>query len=275
MTLTHTSPLRTMRNHLRVSSVLRSEWIKMRSVRSTTWSLVALAVVTPGVAAISASQTMGSWHTMSASDRLNFDPTSLSLTGLVFSELIIGVLGVLVMSAEYGTGTIRSTLAAIPHRPLVLASKATVLGLVTLVVSELASFAAFFLGQALLRSPVPHATLSQPGVLRAVSGGGLAVALLGLFGLGLATIIRYTAGAISTFVATVLVLPIINHALPASISHPVGKFLPLNISGTLTSVKHVAGSPPALSPWVGLAVLSGYAIAALLAGGVLMKWRDT
>jgi len=116
------------------------------------------------------SSSLGSWHTMSLGDKLSFDPTSVSLTGLLFSQLIIGVLGVLVMSAEYGTGTIRSTLAAVPNRPLVLATKAAVLAIVTLVVSELLSFSAFLLGQALLRSPVPHATLSQPGVLRAVVG---------------------------------------------------------------------------------------------------------
>lgn len=246
----------------------------MRTVRSTTWTLVAMVVVSVGVAAIASAAVSGSWHTMSLGDKLSFDPTSVSLTGLLFSQLIIGVLGVLVMSAEYGTGTIRSTLAAVPNRPLVLATKAAVLAIVTLVVSELLSFSAFLLGQALLRSPVPHATLSQPGVLRAVVGGGLAVTVLGLFGLGLATVIRHTAGGISAYVGTLLVLPLINEALPSSISHPVGKFLPLNISDTLTSVTHTVGSAPALSPWVGFAVLCGYAIGALVLGGVLMKRRD-
>ena len=224
--------------HLRVASVLRSEWIKLRTVRSTWWTLAAMAVLTVGIAIIAGATIPSRWNTMSAVDRLTFDPTSVSLRGLLFSQLVIGVLGVLVMSAEYGTGTIRSTLAAVPNRPVVLAAKTAVFAAVALVVGEVLSFAAFFVGQALLTSPAPHATLGQPGVLRAVVGGGLVVAVLGLFALGLATIIRHTAGAITAFVGSLLVLPIVVQALPSSINRPSASSFPFNISDTMTTVHH-------------------------------------
>ncbi len=261
-------------DHLRISSVLRSEWIKMRTVRSTMWSLVTMAVITVGVSILGTASVSGGWRAMSLGDRLSFDPTSRSLTGLLFSQLVIGVLGVLVMSAEYGTGTIRSTLAAIPNRPLVLATKSAVFGAVALVVGEVLSFSAFLVGQALLKNPAPHATLSQPGVLRAVIGGGLMIALLGLFALGLATIIRHTAGAITAFVGVLLVVPILAHALPSSIGNTIGEYLPLNIGNSMTSVVHTIGQSPALSPWAGFAVVCVYAIVALAVGGALMARRD-
>lgn len=238
------------------------------------WTLLTMSVITVGVAIIAGLSIAGSWKTMSPGDRLRFDPTNVALTGLLFSQLVIGVLGVLVMSAEYGTGTIRATLAAIPNRPMVLATKSAVFAAVALVVGEALSFVAFLVAQALFRSPAPHATLSQPGVLRAVVGGGLVIAVLGLFALGLATIIRHTAGAITAFVGTLLVLPLLVEALPSSIGQPIAKFLPLNISDTMTTVKHAVGQSQAFSPWAGFGILCAYAIGALVIGGILMARRD-
>jgi ABC-2 type transport system permease protein len=274
MTVAISTPSPSVDRHLRLTSVLKSEWIKLRTVRSTMWTMAAMVVITVGVAILATVTISGRWNSMSLGDRLTFDPTSVTLTGLLFGQLVIGVLGVLVMSAEYGTGTIRSTLAAIPNRPLVLATKTAVFGAVALVVGEVLSFAAFLVGQAFLRSPAPHATLSQPGVLRAVVGGGLMIAVLGLFALGLATIIRHTAGAITAFVGTLLVLPLLVQALPSSIGNPIAKYLPLHISETMTSVRPALGQSSALSPWVGFAVLCAYAVGALVIGGVLMARRD-
>lgn len=242
----------------------------MRSVRSTMWTLVAMAVITIGIAVIAGATTSSHWAASSPVDRLSFDPTSLSLRGLLFSQLVIGVLGVLVMSAEYGTGTIRATLAAIPNRPMVLATKAAVFAAVAVVVGQVLSFGAFLVGQSLLTSPAPHATLGQPGVLRAVVGGGLTLAVLGLFALGVATIIRHTAGAITAYVGTLLVLPIVVQAFPSSISQPINKFLPFNISDTMTTVRQGIGQAPSFSPWTGFALLCGYALVALAVGGWLM-----
>jgi ABC-2 type transport system permease protein len=259
---------------LRVSNVLRSEWIKMRSVRSTMWTLIAVAGITLGIAIIAGATIPGQWHTYTASQRAAFDPTSISLRGLLFGQLVIGVLGVLIMSAEYGTGTIRATLAAIPNRPLVVATKATVFAVVAAVIGQILSFGAFFITQTLLSSPATHASLGQPGVLRAVVGGGLIIPVLGLFALGLATIIGHTAGAITAFVGVLLVLPITVDALPSSISHPILNCLPLQISSTMTTVVSSPGNGWTLTPWVGFGLLCVYAFASLVVGSWLMVRRD-
>jgi ABC-2 type transport system permease protein len=274
MTTTLSARSRDMRPHFRSSSLLRSEWTKLRSVRSTLWSLVAATVVTVGVGLIGTLSVSNSWRTMSLGDRLAFDPTGVALNGLLFSQLIIGVLGILAMSAEYSTGTIRATLSAVPHRPRVLVAKAAIFAAVSFVVGEAVSFCAFFVGQSLMSSPAPHATLSQPGVLRAVLGGGLVLVVLGLLALGLATIIRHSAGAITTYIGTILVVPIIVHALPSSISHPTMKFMPLQIASVMTSVHPPLDLGASLSPWVGFGVLCGYATVVLGVGGWLMAHRD-
>ncbi len=261
------------RSHLRTISVLRSEWTKMRSVRSTMWTLVAMAVITLGIASIAGAAVSNQWNTMAPIERLSFDPTNVSLRGLMFGQLVIGVLGVLVMSAEYGTGTIRATLSAVPSRPMVLFTKAAVLAALSLVVSETLAFGAFLLGQALLVSPAPHATLSQPGVLRAVVGEGLILTVLSIFALGIASIVRHSAGAITTYVGLLLVAPIVVQVLPSSYSQPITKYLPFHISDVMTSV--VAGPHgSSFSPWAGFAVLCGYALASLGIGAWLMVRRD-
>jgi hypothetical protein len=246
----------------------------MRSVRSTGWSIFAMALITIGVAVIAGITVTHQWNTFSLPEKITFDPTGLSLRGLLFSELVIGVLGVLVISAEYGTVTIRATLSAVPHRPLVLASKAVVFGALALAVGEVLSFGAFFLGQTLLSSPAPHAMLSQPGVWRAVVGGGLLVPVFGLFALGIGAIVRHTAGAITAYVGAILVLPLIIEALPSSVSHPVLKFMPFVIINSMTSVGRSFDIGPTFSPWAGFALMCAYAAAALLIGGFLMVRRD-
>lgn len=260
--------------HIRVPSVLASEWIKLRSVRSTGWSIFAMTIITIGVAVIAGVTVTHQWNTFSVLDKLTFDPTGLSLRGLLFSELVIGVLGVLVISAEYGTVTIRATFSAVPHRPLVLAAKAAVFAAVSLVVGEVLAFGAFFVCQALLSSPAPHATLGQPGVLRAVVGGGLLVPVFGLFALGLGAIIRHTAGAITAYVGAFLVLPLIIEALPSSLGHPVLKFMPFVIINAMASTGRSFDIGPTFSPWVGFGLMCAYAAAALVVGGFLMVRRD-
>jgi len=257
------------------AGAVRSEWTKLRSVRSTTWSLAAMIALAIGIGILATATEASRWATTSAADRLTFDPTALSLTGLLFGQLAIGVLGILVMSAEYSTGTIRATLAAIPNRPLVLATKALVFTATSVVVGLAVSFAAFFIGQAILSGSTAHATLGIPGVLRAVIGGGLYLAVLGLLALGLATIIRHTAGAISAFVGVLFILPLIAQALPSSIRDGIEKYLPANIGATLTSVvPGFRSSASAFSPWVGFAILCGYAVAALGVGAWLLQRRD-
>lgn len=275
---------------------MAAEWTKLWSVRSTTWTLVATVVAVIGLCAISTG-------TVSATDIID-DPTRRSLIGIFLGQLIFGVLGVLVMSAEYGTGTIRATLAAVPRRPVVLTAKVLVFGAVAVVVSEVLAFAAFAVGQALLSArhavgssafaaqraqqlgvKIPHdvkgllatgsASLGQPGVLRAVIGGGLYLAVLGLLALGLATIIRHTAGAISAFVGVVLVLPLIVQALPTSISDAVARYLPANIGLVMFSTNGLPDRVgPAFSPWTGFAILVLYTVVILGFGCWVLVRRD-
>lgn len=246
--------------------MLRSEWTKLRTVRSTMWSLGLVVVLSVGIGALASAEAR--LHYIPGSQ---IDPTRLSLVGVFFAQLVVGVLGILVMSGEYGTGTIRATLAATPRRHLVLLAKVVVFGAVSLVVSEVVAFASYLLGQALLGAPAPHTTLASPGALRAVVGAGLYLCVLGLVALGLATIIRHTAGAIGAFVGVLLVVPIIVAALPSSIGDHLSRYLPDAIGRTLISYR--TGSH-AFTPWVGFAVLCAYAAGLLVIGAVVMARRD-
>lgn len=263
--------------HYGPAQLITSEWTKLRSVRSTTWTLFATMVAVVGIGALATAVTAAHWRSGGIADRVGFDPTARSLAGLFLGQIAIGVLGVLVMSAEYSSGTIRATLAATPNRPLVLACKAFVFGLVALVASEILCFCAFLLGQQLLKGSTPYATLSQPGVLRAVAGAGLVLAVVGLLALGLATIIRHTAGAIAAYVGVMLVLPLVLQAFPASFQDSALRFVPLIIAenmATTTKLHQDFGSAQLFSPWIGFLLLCGYAVGALVIGGVLMSRRD-
>ncbi|HLI72477.1 MAG TPA: ABC transporter permease [Acidimicrobiales bacterium] len=259
-----------------IVGALRSEWAKLRTVRSTTWSLAVTVVLVIGIGILASAATASRFRTGKV-DRLFFDPTSVSLTGYFVGQLALGVLGVLTVSAEYGTGSIRSTFAAIPRRPLVLLAKVLVFGAVALVVAEVVSFAAFFIGQALLSGSAPTASLAQPGVVRAVAGGGLYLTVLGLLALGLAAIIRHTAAAITTFVGVLLIVPLVVSAFPASIGHPIGKYLPLVMGEAMTATTPRGAHAdflPSFAPWTGFALLCAYAAGALVIGGIAMVRRD-
>ncbi len=254
--------------HYKMSGLLRSEWTKMRTVRSTMWSLALIVVLSIGIGAIATAETRAHW---APGQEFGFDATRVSLIGVFFAQFVIGVLGILVMSGEYGTGTIRATLSATPRRPLVLAAKVAVFGVVALAVSEVVAFVSYFLGQSLLSAPAVHTTLSSPGALRAVVGSGLYLCVLGLFALGLATIIRHTAGAIGAFVAALLVLPIVVAALPSSIANSVQRFLPDAIGRTMISLRT---DPHLFTPWAGFAMLCVYTAVLLLIGAVTLVRRD-
>ena len=207
---------------------------------------------------------------------MTFDPTNLSLTGVLFGQLMIGILGVLVVSAEYGTGTIRASLAAVPNRRLFLAAKAATFAIVAFLVGEVVSFVAFFAGQSLISGGAPHATITQPGVLGAVIGSGLYLTVLGLLAVGLGLIIRHTAGALAAFVGLLLIIPLLTPALPSSIENAISKFEPTTIGNAMTVVDtHLpSGSAPTFNPWVGLAILSAYAAVALGVGAWSLVRRD-
>jgi ABC-2 type transport system permease protein len=251
--------------------VLRSEWTKLRSVRSTYWTLLAAAAVTIGLGAILSVFYLNNYTTMSPADRAAFDPTSYALSGLFLAQLAIGVLGALVITGEYGTGMIHTTFAAVPQRRLVLGAKALVFAAVTLVTGVVSCLVGFFLSQAILSTHHLQTPIGAPGVLRAVIGGGLYLAVLGLLAFGMGAIIRHTAGAIAAVFGLVLVLPGVAIFLPSSLSNTIGPYLPSTAGRAVFSVGPQAH---ALTPWVGLAVFSAYAAVALLVAGFLVTRRD-
>ncbi|HEV7205496.1 MAG TPA: hypothetical protein VGN18_12865 [Jatrophihabitans sp.] len=261
--------------HVTLPRVIRSEWIKFRTLRSSMWSLLVAVVIIVGLGTLFSALRAHRFNQPGpdGGPRLaDFDPTTISLRGVFLAQLAIGVLGVLVVTGEYSTGMIRSSLAAVPRRLPVLVAKALVFALATLIVSELAVLLAFLLGQQALTSTHLQASLSTPGASRAVVGAGLYLTLMGLLAVGLGTLLRNTAAGIATFVAVVLVLPLIANALPDPYATDVGKYLPLNAGTQIMSVAHP--DPTLLGPWAGLGVTALYAAVALVAGSVVLKRRD-
>jgi ABC-2 type transport system permease protein len=246
---------------------VRAEVTKLASVRSTTWTLLATIV---GTLAVTVLATKGIHHQGGGRHDSGFDPTNQSLAGIALGQLTIGVLGVLMMTGEYGSGTIRSSLAATPRRPLLLGAKTLVIGAISLVVGEILTFACFFLGQAMLSGQAPVATIGQPGVARAVLLTGAYLALLGMFGLGLGVIIRHSAGAIAAFVGSTLLLPVLLQPLAAD-GNPA-RFTPEAILAN--SVAAVVPQSGQLSSTVGFLLMGGYCAVALAVGALLLVRRD-
>lgn len=268
-TATRRVPVPTAGRVLRAAT--RAEWTKMRSVRSTVWTLLTTVGLAIGFGALIAVSQVDSWDTLEPAERLRFDPTSFSLSGLFLAQMAIGVLGVLMISSEYATGQIRATLAATPQRSTVLAAKVATFTVVVLAVGLVASFSAFGIGQAVFAAQDAGASLGDPGVLRAVTGGALYLAAVGALGIGLGTILRRTAGAIAALVGLLLVVPLVASFLPASWQADVVKYFPAQAG---MAVFRVVPDPTALSPWTGFAVLLGYAALSLAAGAVLLTRRD-
>jgi ABC-2 type transport system permease protein len=247
--------------------VLKAEWIKLRSLRSSKWTLFALVVVTVGLGALITAEAGAHWNHFSAADKRTWDPTNQSLVGAAFGELAVAVFGVLAVTAEYSSGTIRSSVAAVPRRtPLVLA-KAVVYGGVSLVVGEVISFASYFLGQALLSGKAPVSHIGDPGVFRAVSMTGGYLALVCLMAIGIGFALRHTAGAIASLVGVLIVLPTVISALPAGVQNAVERFMPEQIAASSTGA--VLAEPHFFGPWTGLAMLCLYAALAMGLGA----WR--
>jgi ABC-type transport system involved in multi-copper enzyme maturation permease subunit len=252
--------------------VLLSEWTKLRSVRSTRWSLAAAVVFTIGIAALATAVIRNHWASMSPGDRAEFHPLELNLVGVQIAQLAIGVLGVLVITAEYSTGMIRSSLSAVPKRLPVLVGKAGVYGVTTLVLMVPAAVIAVLLGQAILSGGgLPHLGFGDPGVARAVIGAGLYLTVTGLLGLGIGTIVRNTAGGIATFAAIMFVLPPLMNVLPSSWNTAASPYLPLAAGQAVMSI---SGGSDQLAPWTGFVLFAGYAVAALVAGAVVLRRRD-
>jgi ABC-2 type transport system permease protein len=247
-----------------------SEWTKLRTVRSTYWTATIAVLGGIALGAIICART--AYNIKRGDQSLDgFDATLTSLDGLYIAQVAIGVLGVLTITSEYGTGMIRATLAAVPQRRAMLAAKGLVFAGSALVAGEIMSFAAFGVGQRLLRSAHAGVSLSGSTALRATVGGGLYLAAVGLLGFGLGALIRNTAGALSAFFGTLFALTAVDDLLPTNLRNDLINYLPANAGSQIITVVHTAG---ALSPWEGLGVLSLYAVAAISSATLLITKRD-
>jgi ABC-2 type transport system permease protein len=242
----------------------RMEWIKLRSLRSTWWTLALTSAATVGIGVAVGRNSRDA----------SVDLTNNLLAGVVPGVLLAGVLGVLTMTSEYSSGMIRATLAVVPRRWVLLAAKSLVFGAVTLIVGEVAAFLAFFAGAATLSHGLTAPALGDPGVLRAVVLTGSACCLIGLLGLGLGAIVRHSAAAVGVLVAGVYVVV----QVIGFLAHGAAPYLPILILANSLSVSRPVACGPAcpdfLSPWAGLGLLSLYAATALAIGGGLLARRD-
>jgi ABC-type transport system involved in multi-copper enzyme maturation permease subunit len=272
LTLTPTLPPATGRAG--IGGALRSEWTKIRTVRSTIWSLVAMAGISIGLMSLIAWATMNRWARFRPEEQANLahHPLEVILARPVFvSQLVVAVLGVMVISAEYTTGMIRSTLQSQPRRMTILAAKVAVFAVLMLVVGELLSFAAFFVGRQVIAAHIP-VSLSDPGVTRAVIGAGLYIAVLSLFSLAFGAILRHTAGAITAVLGLILIVSNLTEVLPDSWGHHINAYMPTNAGLLILKPAQEAGD--LLSPWQGLGVFALWTVIFLAIAALLFKRRD-
>jgi ABC-2 type transport system permease protein len=247
----------------RFRHVARMEWVKLASLRST-WATLGITIAAAaGIAALAAA---GTKTTPSQ------DLTNSMMTGMFAGVLLAGVLGVLAVTSEYTSGTIRATVAAAPRRPLVLAAKAAVFGIVTLITGQAAAFLAFFAGRTALGHGIAAPALGQPGVLRTIVLSGASLALIGLLGLGLGAIIRHTAAAVTVLAGIVYAGELFIGQLDRTIDAYLPAYIVGDTLGGRTCGPGAVGCP--LPAWAAMSVLAAYAAAALLIGGCILAWRD-
>jgi ABC-2 type transport system permease protein len=250
--------------------VVRSEWAKLRALRSTWWcALIAVVLIVGLGAAITGS---GTPYKISAGNSAAGGMT-VSLVGILFAQLVLGMLGVLLFSGEYGTGMIRATLAVVPTRLPVLWAKVIVLAGLMLPVTLLAAMAEFFVATALESSRGGSAiSLTEPGVLREVIGASLYLTVIAIIGVALGALLRRTAAGLGVFAGAFLVVPLVAAYLPASIKG-FAPYLPSNAGGTIWGAGKLFGGQQ-LGPWTGFAVLCGYAVVLTALAAWRLRRRD-
>ena len=249
--------------------VARSEWIKLRSLRSTVYTLAASVAITVGIGLLLAGIAL--LHLDAGHGLGSLDPATISLYGVYPAQLTIGVLGVLLVTGEYATGLIRATLSAVPRRLPVLWAKLGVFAVVAAVTSETALFVTFLAGQAILSAKHAGASLSDPGVLRAVTGAGLYLTVVGLLAMALGFIVRNTAGAMAMLFSIVLVLPVLGDVPPADWATHIAPYLPSNAGQAVMQLRPALNT---LAPWTGFALFAGYTAVAIAVAAVVLKRRD-
>lgn len=250
--------------------VVRSEWTKIRSVASTVWTLSLAVVVTIALGMLISALSRSQYDRMPVRERISYDPTLVSFAGMTLGQLALIVFGVLVVSNEYSTGMIRTSLAAVPQRGTFLFSKIAVAAGLALVVAFATSFAAFFLGQAVLG---PHrAQLSDPGVLRAVIGGGLYMTLITVFSMGVAAMLRSPMLSLGILMPFFFLISNILGNVDAT--KKIGRYLPDQAGSRIMQVVPRLGDDTPYGPWGGLGIMVLWVIAAVTGGYVLLRKRD-
>jgi ABC-2 type transport system permease protein len=250
--------------------VLRSEWTKLRTQPSALWSLLS-AVILIAAFGILYSLLREARPPHGAAAIASFDPTAISLSGVQLAQIAVGVLGVLLITSEYATGLIRTTLAAVPRRLPVLWGKAAMLTVAVVTVSLPAAFVAFLAGQSILGRQHLAVSLGQHGVARAVIGSALYLAVAGLIGLGLGALLRSAAGGIAALFGLLFAVQLVAGFLPGSWAQDVGKYVPATAGQAVTTVRP---DPTSLPPWTGFGVFCLYAAVLLSLAAVRMRRGD-
>ncbi len=253
------------------ADLARAEWTKFRSVRSTLWSVVVIVVVTVATGVLGSVATTAD---MDAADRAKVaaDPVAVIFGGAGFGLMGICVLGVLAVTAEFSSGTIRAGVLACPSRTPLLAAKVAVFAAASFAVGEAVGFASYLVGSAVLEHRGVHVSLGGPGVFREVAGFGLFLMMLGLFSLGIGALVRHTAGSLTVALGNFVVLETLGSLLPGDVGRHVNGYLPTNAGELILQSDH---QPHAvLSAWQGFGVFTLWTAALLLAAAVSFKRRD-
>jgi ABC-2 type transport system permease protein len=251
--------------------LLRSEWTKIWSVRSTAWSLAILVIGGIGLSTLIAGVMAAHWNTLSAADRQAVTVKGVFGPGLDFAQLPLCVLGVLVITSEYTTGMIRSSLLAVPRRTPLLAAKATVFAVIAFAAGELLAFVSVPIAQAMIGSRVPESP-GDPATLRAAFGVGLYLAVLGLFSFAVGVMARHTAAAITAIIVIFVVFGDLSQLLPGTVGRHINAYMPANAGILVTYARQQAAG--LLAPWQGFGVLCLWTALLLAAAGFLLARRD-
>ena len=272
MTVVAPTPEWTSRLRVTQPRVILSEWTKLRSLRSTRWSMLVAILLAIALPLLGATITGAHWSHMSASDRAGRHPLDIALFGARVAQLAIGVLGVLVFSGEYSTGMIRATLSAVPKRLPVLWAKVIVFATVSFLLMLPCVLAAFFGSQVILEQHhILQISFSHPGVARTVVGGAVYLTVVGIFALAMGAITRNTAGGIAVFAGIFFVIPPLMNVLPTSWNDSISKYLPSNAGADLISLTHGTHD---LGPGAGIALFCAYTALAIAIAAVLLVRRD-
>jgi ABC-2 type transport system permease protein len=256
------------------TDLLRSEWSKFRTLRSTWWSLAAVLVVSLGVSIAATAVFTANYNTLGADSKASFDNDTISLflqPGSQFGGLAVAVLGVLLIASEYSTGMIRASILAAPRRTPVLLAKAAVLAGVVFALAEVIGWTCFFVGSSIARKHV-DVTLSTPGTLRALVGFGLVMAMTALIALAIGALLRHTAGALSVALGTSLVVPILFSLIPGSVGKHLSYALPSQAGQLIMDRTEYPGTP--YSQWTGFGIITLWTVGLMALALWSIKKRD-